>query len=102
LFNLGALFPPAVTFGHQYWRLITAMFLHAGLLHLALNMYALYLFGYLIEDAFGRPQFLAIYFITGFLASAASFAFGPVGEVGVGASGAILGLLGAWLAFNYR
>jgi membrane associated rhomboid family serine protease len=102
LFQLGALYPPAIAQGHQYWRLITAMFLHAGLLHIALNMYALYLFGYLIENAFGPARFIAIYFVAGFLASVTSFAFGPVGEVGVGASGAIFGLLGAWVAYNYR
>ena len=101
LFDLGALYPPAIAQGHQYWRLITAMFLHAGLLHIALNMYGLYLFGYLIESAFGWRRFLAIYFISGFLASVTSFAFGPI-AVGVGASGAIFGLLGAWVAFNFR
>jgi len=107
LFQLGALFPPAIAKTtlpqhYQFWRLITAMFLHAGILHLALNMYALYLFGYLIENAFGVGRFIAIYFVTGFLASVTSFAFGPVLEVGVGASGAIFGLLGAWVAYNYR
>jgi rhomboid protease GluP len=102
LFNLGALYPPAVAQGHQYWRLITEMFLHAGLLHIALNMYALYLFGYVIESAFGWRWLLAIYFLSGFLGSVTSFAFGSPGEVGVGASGAIFGLLGAWVAYNYR
>ena len=102
LFDLGALYPPAIALGHQYWRLITPMFLHAGLIHLAFNSYALYLLGFLVEDAFGKIRFLAIYFIAGFLASVTSFAFGPIGEVGVGASGAIFGLLGAWVAFNYR
>src|SRR5205807_1876773 len=100
--DLGALFPPYVAYGHQYWRLITAMFLHAGIIHIALNMYALYLFGYLIEEAFGKARFIAIYLVAGFLASVASFAFGPPVEVGVGASGAIFGLLGAWVAYNYR
>jgi membrane associated rhomboid family serine protease len=108
LFELGALFPPAIAHTTvlpehgQYWRLISAMFLHAGILHIAMNMYALYLFGYLIEGAFGWVRFLAIYFIAGFLASVASFTFGPVIEVGVGASGAIFGLLGSWIAHNYR
>jgi len=101
LFDLGAMYPPAIAELHQYWRLISAMFLHAGLIHLALNMYGLYLFGYLIESAFGWPRFLAIYFISGFVASATSFAFGPI-AVAVGASGAIFGLLGAWVAYNYR
>lgn len=102
LFDLGALFPPAIAVGHQYWRLITPMFLHAGLIHLAFNSYALYLLGHLVEDAFGKGRFIGIYFISGFLASITSFAFGPPFEVAVGASGAIFGLLGAWVAFNYR
>lgn len=102
LVDLGALFPPYIAIDHQYWRLITAMFLHIGLIHLAFNMYALYLFGYLIENAFGTVRFLAIYFVAGFLGSVASFAFGPAIAVGAGASGAIFGLLGGWIAYNYR
>jgi len=102
LFELGALYPPAIAQAHQYWRLITPMFLHAGLIHLAFNSYALYLLGFMVEGVFGKARFLAIYFVAGFLASVTSFAFGPAGEVGVGASGAIFGLLGAWVAFNYR
>ncbi len=101
LLDLGAIYPPAVAAG-QYWRFLTAMFLHAGLIHLLLNMYALYLFGYLIEAAFGKPRFIAIYFVSGFLASVASYSFSGVETVGVGASGAIFGLLGAWLAYNWR
>ena len=52
LFDLGAMVPVAVANG-QYWRLVTVMFLHAGLIHLLFNMYALYLFGTVIERAFG-------------------------------------------------
>src|SRR5947209_3047709 len=52
LYQLGGTLGYAIVLNHQYWRLFTAMFLHAGLLHLGLNMYALYLFGTLIEDAF--------------------------------------------------
>jgi membrane associated rhomboid family serine protease len=102
LFDLGALFPPAIALDDQYWRLITPVFLHAGLIHLAFNSYALYLLGFLVEDSFGKARFLVIYFGAGFLASITSFTFGPAEQVGVGASGAIFGLLGAWVAFNYR
>jgi membrane associated rhomboid family serine protease len=102
LVDLGAQYPPAIALGHQYWRLITAMFLHAGLLHIALNMYALYLFGYLIEGAFGKARFLAIYFVAGFMASVTSFVFSSPFAPAVGASGAVFGLLGAWVAYNYR
>jgi membrane associated rhomboid family serine protease len=101
LFDLGALDPIATAHG-QYWRLFTAMFLHANLLHIAFNMWALYILGGPIESWFGRRRFVAIYFVSGFLASVTSFVFGPVQELGVGASGAIFGLLGAWLVYNYR
>jgi membrane associated rhomboid family serine protease len=102
LVNLGATFPAAIVVQHQYWRLITSMFLHGSLLHILFNMYALYLFGYLVESAFGKARFIAIYFVSGFLASVTSFLFIPPNTAGVGASGAIFGLLGAWVAYNYR
>lgn len=105
LFDLGGLFPPAVADG-QYWRLFTAMFLHAGLFHIGFNAYALFLFGSMVESTFGRVQMILIYFVAGFFASAASYAFGPCGPegcfVGVGASGAIFGIFGAFIAYNYR
>lgn len=101
LVDMGAMVPILVEEG-QYWRLVTAIFLHAGVLHLLFNVYALVIFGNLVEDAFGTLRFAAVYFVTGFAASAASFAFGSEGRVAVGASGAIFGLLGAWLAYNWR
>jgi membrane associated rhomboid family serine protease len=99
--DLGALVPVLVADG-QYWRLFTAMFLHANLLHLAFNMYALYLFGNLIEQALGTVRFALIYVLCGLLASITSFAFSDPSAVAVGASGAIFGLLGAWVAYNFR
>ena len=87
----------------QYWRLVSAMFLHAGLLHIAFNAYALWIFGTVVEQELGRLRFLLIYFVTGIVASAASYAFEPVPiVVGVGASGAIFGIFGAFVAYNYR
>jgi membrane associated rhomboid family serine protease len=85
----------------QYWRLVSAMFLHAGLLHIAFNAYALWIFGSVVEQELGRLRFLLIYFATGIVASAASYAFGP-NAVGVGASGAIFGIFGAFVTYNYR
>ena len=102
LFDLGALFPQAVAQGHQYWRLLTVMFLHDGIIHLALNMYGLYLLGYLMEQTLGSAKFTALYFVSGFLASTTTFVFSNPNTLAVGASGAIFGLLGAWVAYNYR
>ena len=101
LYNLGAMQPLAVA-GGQYWRLFTAMFLHAGILHIALNAYFFYLFGRTVEANFGRTWMLLIFLVSGFLASVASYAFGPVTALGVGASGAIAGVFGAFIAFSYR
>jgi membrane associated rhomboid family serine protease len=101
LVRMGAMVPLLVAQG-EYWRLLTAMFLHAGPLHLAFNTLALYLFGGVVESALGTARFLAVYLVAGLFASAASFALSPPGAVAVGASGAVFGLLGAWLTFNLR
>ena len=109
LIDLGASVPLAQTSNGdiigvaagQYWRLVSAMFLHAGLLHIAFNAYALWIFGTVVEQELGRVRFLLIYFATGITASAASYAFGP-DAVGVGASGAIFGIFGAFVTYNYR
>jgi rhomboid protease GluP len=102
LFDLGALYPPAVALGGQYWRLFTAMFLHAGLFHILFNGWALWVFGSIVERDYGTPRFLAIYFVSGFLASVTSYAFGSPIALAVGASGAIFGIFGAFVVYNYK
>ena len=72
------------------------------MLRVSVVMFALYLFGTVIERAFGTRQFLILYFLSGFLASVASYLFGPPLAPAVGASGAVFGLLGAWVAYNFR
>jgi membrane associated rhomboid family serine protease len=101
LIRLGAMQPFLIADG-QYWRLFTAIFLHAGLLHIGFNAYALWIFGSFTETYLGRTRFVVIFFVTGFVASATSYAFGPVQSVGVGASGAIFGVFGAFIAYNFR
>ncbi|HEX6922104.1 MAG TPA: rhomboid family intramembrane serine protease [Actinomycetes bacterium] len=86
----------------ESYRLLTAAFLHGGLLHLALNMYALYLFGPPLEGALGRVRFIALYFISALGGSAVSYAFSNPAQPSVGASGAIFGLLGAFLVVSRR
>jgi membrane associated rhomboid family serine protease len=85
----------------EYWRLLTSMFLHVGIIHIALNMYGLWLFGRVLEDELGSIKMLAVYVVSGLAGGAFSYAFGS-GAVGAGASGAIYGLLGAFVAYNYR
>lgn len=81
----------------EYYRLITCMFLHGGLIHLALNMYSLYVIGPLVERVYGRVKYISIYFIAGIISSLFSYIFSS--GISIGASGAIFGLLGATLVF---
>jgi membrane associated rhomboid family serine protease len=101
LVDLGALQPWLIAHG-QYWRLFTAIFLHEGIIHIAFNAYALWLFGQFVDDAYGTRRFLLLFFLTGLLASATSYAFGDPNAVGVGASGAVFGIFGAFIAYHYR
>jgi membrane associated rhomboid family serine protease len=87
--------------GGEWWRLLSSMFLHAGLIHLALNSYVLWIFGNEIERQIGRLETLAVFLVTGVFAGATSFAFAPGFRVAVGASGAIFGLVGSFIAYNY-
>lgn len=96
---LGAKDNAAIFLGGEYYRLLTAMFLHGGLLHLAFNSWALYVLGQEVERLFGTGRFVAIYFISGLAGSVASYALTPSNSVG--ASGAIFGLIGALAVFYY-
>ena len=84
----------------QYYRFISCMFLHGGIVHLGVNMYSLYAIGPMVERVYGRVKYLAIYFISGICASIFSYIFST--SVSIGASGAIFGLLGAVLVFAIR
>lgn len=87
----------AIFAGSQYYRFLTAMFLHGGLAHLFFNSFALYSLGFETERLFGAQRFLAIYMIAGLGGGVASYALNP--NPSVGASGAIFGLIGALIAF---
>jgi membrane associated rhomboid family serine protease len=101
LCRLGALNAAAVAESGQWWRLLTVMVLHAGLLHWAFNSWALWVFGPALERLLGRLRFVALYVGSGLVGAGASFAFNQT-TLGVGASGAIFGLLGALIAFFFR
>lgn len=92
---------PKNLMGFDYYRLITAAFLHANLIHLGFNMYALYIIGSAIENYFGKVKYLIIYFLSAIGSSLLSVLF-LKGGYSLGASGAIFGLLGAFLYFAYK
>ena len=102
LFLDGALIGAAIDLDGQWYRLVTAMFLHASLLHLAFNMLALYWLGSIVEQALGSWRFLALYFVSGIAGSAGALVFSNPFAVTVGASGAIYGIMGALLVLEYR
>jgi membrane associated rhomboid family serine protease/Flp pilus assembly protein TadD len=89
-----------LTLAGDWWRLVTSMFLHIGVIHIALNMWCLWSLGGLAESLYGPWMFTAIYFISGVGGSLASIAWHPYG-VSAGASGAIFGLAGALIASYY-
>jgi rhomboid protease GluP len=93
--SLGANFGP-LTLGGQPWRLVTAMFLHFGVVHLGMNMLCLYQVRF-IERMLGRAPFLALYFVSGLVGGLASLATHP-DAVSAGASGAVFGIFGAFTA----
>lgn len=96
LLNWGANYRPATTDG-QWWRLLTNTFMHGGLMHILANMYGLLFVGIFLEPLLGKTKYLLIYLTTGILASVASIWWYDA-TVSVGASGAIFGLYGFFLA----
>ena len=90
----GALNGPAIADQHEYWRLVTGAFLHAGLLHIGFNMYLLWILGGLLEPAIGRVRFLGLYVVSLLGGSFGALLASPHGLT-VGASGAVFGLMGA-------
>lgn len=97
-----AMQPVAIALGDQWFRLGTAIFMHAGLLHLGLNMYALYLLGPPLERALGHGRFLTLFLVSGFGGSVASYWFSPLRTFSVGASGAVFGLMAGWIVVHRR
>lgn len=99
LVDWGANFGPLTVSG-QWWRLLTCVFLHGSLLHIAFNMWCLWDLGRLAESVYGHWTFAVVYLITGIGSSLASIAWNP-GVLSVGASGAIFGIAGALIASFY-
>ena len=99
LFFRGALYIHGGLDQGEWYRLITAAFLHASLIHVAMNMVVLWIVGAPVEQAIGRGRFLALYLVSGLAGSAGALVFSP-DAITVGASGAIFGMLGAALVLE--
>jgi len=106
LHRIGALEPYAVVVQGEYWRLFTALFLHGGLTHLLFNLFALYVLGPPLERSIGTVRFVVCYLVSGLASSAGVVGLTVIGLVQVaqlvGASGSIMGIVGAWAGFLVR
>jgi membrane associated rhomboid family serine protease len=106
LYRLGALDPYAVLFRHEYWRLLTSLFLHYNIVHISFNLFALYVLGPSLERTIGTMRFAVCYLLSGLGSTAGVLLltvlqFTRPGEL-VGASGCIMGIVGAWAGFFVR
>lgn len=97
-----ALQPFAMHYLHQYYRAFTAMFLHANFQHILFNMIALLIVGPAVEVLLGKARFLALYLLAGLAGSVASYLLSPANILGLGASGAIMGVMGAYVVIGLR
>jgi rhomboid protease GluP len=99
LLSFGAMYRPLFMAG-EYWRLLTPLFLHIGLLHLLFNMYALLILGRVVEQLYGSTRYMYLYLISGIGGAVGSVLFSKA--VSAGASGAIFGVSGVALVAGYR
>ena len=106
LHRVGALDPYSVVVQHEYWRFFTALFLHAGFIHLVFNLFALYVLGPPLERSIGTVRFVVCYLVSGLASGAGVVGLTLIGFVHpvqlIGASGSIMGIVGAWAGFLLR
>lgn len=96
LVRFGALFPPFISMYGEYYRLITSIFIHIGIMHLIFNGYALYIFGPQIEGLMGSKKYLIFFLLSGLGGNLATYFF-SFDTVSAGASGSLFGVFGVFL-----
>ena len=101
LYSWGALWPPAVTYQNEWYRLVTSMLLHGNVFHLLMNMYVLVYIGGFMERFIGSLRYIALYVIAGITASLAVVYLGNSNVITVGASGSIFGIMGALFLMTF-
>ena len=96
------MWPVGIAVGGEWWRLVTAAFLHGSFLHIAFNMYVLFALGPTLERILGHSRYLILYVLAAIGGGVASYVFSDMRTVSVGASGAIFGLMGALVVAGRR
>lgn len=91
---------PSKILNGEYYRLLSCIFMHGGIIHLLCNMYCLYVIGPQVESFFGKIKYIVIYLLSGIIGSLMSLSI--TNSISLGASGAIFGLLGSILYFGYH
>jgi len=96
------MWPVAIAINGEWWRLLTSAFLHGGVLHILFNMYVLFVIGSAMERILGHSRYIVLYLVAALGGSVTSYLFSDIRTVSVGASGAIFGLMGAFLIAGWR
>lgn len=101
LYGWGALWPPAVLYNGEWYRIITSMLLHGNIFHLAMNMYVLFYIGGFMERILGTYKYLLLFIVSGVAAGLSVIYFGDANVITVGASGSIFGIMGALFIMTF-
>ena len=101
-FESGTLIPAYVLQNHEYWRIVTGAFMHANIVHIAVNMYSLYVLGRFVEAVLGSPRMLFVYAVSLVVSGFTIVYFSAPDVPTLGASGAIFGLFGALFAIGFK
>ncbi|MDP2013554.1 MAG: rhomboid family intramembrane serine protease, partial [Actinomycetota bacterium] len=96
------MWPIGIAANGDYWSLLTSAFLHGSILHIAFNMYVLFVMGPTLERVLGHARFAVLYLLSALGGAMASYSFSEINTVSVGASGAIFGLMGAFVVAGRR
>ena len=96
----GSMFGPLIALNHEYWRFVTPIFIHYGLMHFAINSVILYYMGQQVEAIYGHGRFFLIYLLSGVLGNVLGFAFNDMNVQAVGASTSLFGIFGAFIVLG--
>lgn len=96
----GSMFGPLIALNHEYWRFVTPIFIHYGLMHFAINSVILYYMGQQVEAIYGHGRFFLIYLLSGVLGNVLGFAFNDMNVQAAGASTSLFGIFGAFIVLG--
>ena len=96
----GSMFGPLIALNHEYWRFVTPIFIHYGLMHFAINSVILYYMGQQVEAIYGHGRFFLIYLLSGVLGNVLGFAFNDMNVHAAGASTSLFGIFGAFVVLG--